>query len=190
MRWITDPRVRADLAAATCDALHVAGAVTGNRHLIAAADGFGRATREPYGRQPFRTRYGDALRAAVRILALTCIGRNGRPDPMVEIMSLIINLALLAEAIADFRESQQRHAQAAAARTAATGLRAAARKPAPVPAPRVEQPAQQMHPAALAAMAFPTSLPDLLARQPPAPSGPAADRRPGHGSSPACGPRR
>ncbi|MCW2913821.1 MAG: hypothetical protein JWN52_1889 [Actinomycetia bacterium] len=185
MRWITDPRVGADLAAATSDALHVAGAVTGNRHLIAAADGFGRAAREPYGRQPALTRYGDALRAAVRILALTRIGRNGRPDPMVEVMSLIINLALLAEAIADFRESQQRHAQAAAARTAATGLRAAVRKPAPVPAPRVEQPAQQMHPAALAAMGFPTSLPDLLARPTPPPTGTTADRRPGHGSSPA-----
>jgi hypothetical protein len=63
MRWINDPRVRADLAAAASDALHVAGAVTGNRHLIAAADGFSRAAREPYGRQPARTRYGDELRA-------------------------------------------------------------------------------------------------------------------------------
>jgi hypothetical protein len=57
MRWINDPRVRADLAAATSDAVHVAGAVTGNRHLIVASDGFGPAAREPYGRQPARTRY-------------------------------------------------------------------------------------------------------------------------------------
>jgi hypothetical protein len=136
MRWINDPWVRADLAAAASDALHVAGAVTGNRHLVAAADGFDRAAREPYGRQPARTRYGDDLRAAVRILAVTCIGRNSRPDPMIEIMSLIINLALLIEAVAELRESQRRHAQAAAARTAASALRAVAKEPTSVPAPR------------------------------------------------------
>jgi hypothetical protein len=187
MRWINDPRVRADLATAASDALHVAGAVTGNRHLIAAADGFSRAARAPYGRQPPRTRYGDELRTAVRILAVTCIGRS-RPDPTVEIMLLIINLALLVEAIAEFRESQQRHAQATAARTAATGLRAATGKPAPVPPPRVEQPAREMSPAHLAAMDFPISLPNLLASPTPAP-GPAAYRRPGHGLSPPRGPR-
>jgi hypothetical protein len=105
-------------------------------------------------------------------------------------MLLIINLALLVEAVAEFREGQPRHAQATAARTAATDLRAATGKPAPVPAPRMEQPAQQMSPAALAAMAFPMSLPNLLSSPSPAPSGPAADRRPGHGPFPPRGPRR
>jgi hypothetical protein len=125
----------------------------------------------------------------VRFLAVTCIGRNARPDPTVELMMLIINLALLVEAIAEFREGQQRPAQATAARTAATDLRAATGKPAPVPAPRVEQPAQPMSPAELAAMAFPTSLPNLLGSPTPAPAAPVGGQRPGHGLPSPRGPR-
>jgi hypothetical protein len=191
MRWISDPRARADLAAATSDVLHVAAAVTGNRHLIGAADGYDRAAREPYGRTPPPTPYGNALRAVARALAFTCLGRGRRRDPVTEIMMLIVNLVSLVEAVAQLRDTQHRQAQAEAARTAARGLRSAAGETLPAAAPktpRAQQPTRQLSPAQLAAADFPAPLPTLLGK--PAPDPARIDRRPGAAPSPPRGPRR
>lgn len=51
-RMLRDPGVRADVAAAAADVLHVAADITGNRQLAKAADAYDRAAREPYGRPP------------------------------------------------------------------------------------------------------------------------------------------
>ncbi|MGW2306874.1 relaxase/mobilization nuclease domain-containing protein [Actinomadura luteofluorescens] len=150
MRHIQDPVVRADIAAAAADVLHVSAAITGNRGLTAAADFYDRAAREPYGRQPLITPYGANLRTVARALALSEIqGRRGhRPKFTGNLFHLILHLAALIEAIAEFRQLQRRAAQAAAARKAAAQLTSLSR---PTPQPRLPT--------------LPRTQPDLMAEQ-------------------------
>ena len=66
-----DPGSGADAAWAAADTLHAAARVTGSRVLRCAADGYDRAARAPHRRIPRRTREGDGLRTAARLLAMT-----------------------------------------------------------------------------------------------------------------------
>ena len=126
LAW-TDPAAAADAAWATSDTLHVAAAVLGSRILRQAADAYDRAARSPYGRIPPPTPAGNRLRQAARLLsAFAYLTGERSMAPIV----LITRLAALAEAVAELRDSQRNAAQAAAARTAAEQLYAAAR-PAP-----------------------------------------------------------
>ncbi|MEU4820480.1 hypothetical protein AB0H37_01275 [Actinomadura sp. NPDC023710] len=191
MRHIHDPAVRADLAAAASDVLHVTAAITGNRELARAADFYDRAAREPYGRQSPATPYGTNLRTGARVLALSQIGgsHSHRPSLAGVLSHLIVQLASLIEAIADHRQSQQRFAQAAAARKAAAQL-IRLRQPTPRPtnptlfrAPANDTP--EHNAARLAAAGFPLPFPNLEADRPhrstrsaPAPSARTTPRRP------------
>ncbi|HUY46053.1 MAG TPA: hypothetical protein VMV92_10050 [Streptosporangiaceae bacterium] len=117
-----DPGSGADAAWAAADTLHAAARATGSRVLRCAADGYDRAARAPYGRVPRRTREGDRLRAAARLLAMTG-GSVG--DGTGQAGALVANLVALADAVAGLREAQAHAAQAAAAREAAEQLHAA-----------------------------------------------------------------
>ncbi|MEU8118652.1 hypothetical protein AB0C21_08065 [Spirillospora sp. NPDC049024] len=191
MRHIHDPAVRADLAAAASDVLHVTAALTGNRELARAADFYDRAAREPYGRQSPATPYGTNLRTVARVLALSQIGgsHSHRPTLAGVLSHLIVQLAALIEAIAEHRQSQQRFAQAAAARKAAaqlTQLRqptARPTKPTLFRAPANDTP--EHNAARLAAAGFPLPFPNLEADRPhrstrpaPTPSARTTPRRP------------
>jgi hypothetical protein len=104
------------------DALHAAARVTGSRVMRCAADGYDRAARVPHRRIPRRTREGDGLRTAARLLALT---GDGGGDGMGQAGSLARNLVSLVDAVAELRVAQAHAAQAAAARQAAEQLYAA-----------------------------------------------------------------
>jgi hypothetical protein len=175
LAW-TNPAAAADAAWATSDTLHVAAAMLGSRILRQAADAYDRAARTPHGRIPPPTPAGNQLRQAARLLsAFACLTGDRTLAPIV----LITRLAALAEAVAELHDTQQHAAQAAAARTAAERLRAAARPawPAqPRTAPRASTDAQ------LAALSFPPAAPG---RQPPSPGQPGPDHR---GPRPARGP--
>jgi hypothetical protein len=193
MRWSTDPQVRADIASATADILHVAAAATGNRHLARAADSYDRTACEPYGRQPAPTPYGSTLRAAARILAIACLGVRGRRDRgmelTVELLILIAQLAALAEAAAEFRDAQQRSAQAEAARTSASHLHRAGRKPSATLAPEIQRPTVSRNAAEIAAADFPVPPDQMLGRAAWSRT-PAASPRPERAPSRPRGPRR
>ncbi|TDD89516.1 hypothetical protein E1293_04720 [Actinomadura darangshiensis] len=164
MHHIQDPAVRADLAAAAADVLHVTAGITGNRELVDAADFYDRATREPYGYQPPHTPYGANLRTVARALALSEIqGRRGhRPSLAGVLFHLIVQLAALIEAIAEFRQLQQRAAQATAARRAAAQLTSISRPTQRLPTPTLPrmQPnlTAEQNAARLAATSFPIPL--------------------------------
>ena len=117
-----DPGSGADAAWAAADALHAAARATGSRVLRCAADGYDRAARAPHRRIPRRTREGDGLRTAARLLAIT--GDSGG-DGMGQAGSLARNLVSLVDAVAELRVAQAHAAQAAAARQAAEQLYAA-----------------------------------------------------------------
>jgi hypothetical protein len=149
----TDPAVAADAAWAAADTLHVAAAALGSRILRQAADAYDRAARAPCGRIPRPTRTGDSLRRAARLIgAFACLTDDRALAPLV----LIMRLAALAEAVAGLRDAQQHAAQAAAARSAAerlyaaAGLVSAAQPPARPRAPTPAQLAGQSFPAASA----------------------------------------
>ncbi|GGU96097.1 hypothetical protein GCM10010182_10840 [Actinomadura cremea] len=171
MRHIHDPAVRADLAAATSDVLHVTAAITGNRELAQAADFYDRAAREPYGRQPRPTPFGSTLRTVARALARSQIGtrlnHSHRPSLTGALSQLIIHLAALIETIADLRQTQQRIAQATAARKAAVQLNRLSRTgphPTSPELPAVKRPHSPNRSAArLAAADFPIPLSEQLA---------------------------
>ena len=172
LAW-TNPAAAADAAWATSDTLHVAAAALGSRILRQAADAYDRAARPPNGRIPPPSPAGNQLRQAARLLsAFACLTGDRSMAPII----LITRLAALAEAVAELRESQQHAAQAAAARTAAEQLHAAAR-PAPPAQPR---PAQRASTAAqLAGQSFPQPARPAPPGQPgPAPSGAPPARRP------------
>ena len=114
-----DPGAAADAAWATSDTLHAAAAALGSRILRQAADAYDRAARAPYGRTPVPTPAGDRLRRAARLLSAYGYITS---DPSFRPLVLIIRLAVLAEAVADLRHSQQQAAQAAAALRAAQQL--------------------------------------------------------------------
>jgi hypothetical protein len=176
----TDPAGAADAAWAAADTLHVAAAALGSRILRQAADAYDRAARAPYGRIPRPTRTGDSLRRAARLIgAFAHLSDDRTPAPLV----LIMRLAALAETVAGLRDAQQHAAQAAAARSAAERLYAAA---GPVPAaqpparPRAPTPAQlagQSFPAASAPSGATQRAPGQRQPDPPAP-------RPARGQSP------
>ena len=117
-----DPGSGADAAWAAADTLHAAARATGSRVLRCAADGYDRAARAPHRRIPRRTREGDGLRTAARLLAMT---GDGGGDGMGQAGPLARNLVSLVDAVAELRAAQAHAAQAAAARQAAEQLYAA-----------------------------------------------------------------
>jgi hypothetical protein len=114
----TDPYAAEDACWAASDALHVAGRVTGNRHLRLAADAYDRAARAPHGRIPRPTSAGTALRTTARLLALAGI----QDRTTVSLVLLVGRLIALLDTIAQIRLRQQRQAQADAARRASRHL--------------------------------------------------------------------
>jgi hypothetical protein len=170
-----NPAAAADAAWAASDTLHVAAAALGSSILRQAADAYDRAARAPYGRIPAPSPAGNRLRQAARLIgAFAYLTGDRTLAPVI----LITRLAALAEAVADLRESQQRAAQAAAARTAAERLYAAAR-PEPAPRPQRPSPARARTAAQLAAASFPGP---LRPRRPAKPS-------PGQRTADQAGPR-
>jgi hypothetical protein len=119
----SDPGGAADAAYAAADTLHVAARAVGSRVLRRAAGAYDRAARAPHGRIPRHSGDGDRLRAAARVMALA--GQAGG-DPAVAAAALVTSLLALATAVTELRQAQQHAAQAAAARTAAEQLHAAA----------------------------------------------------------------
>jgi HPt (histidine-containing phosphotransfer) domain-containing protein len=168
-----DPGAAADAAWATADTLHAAAAALGSRILRQAADAYDRAARAPYGRTPAPTPAGDGLRRAARLLAAYGYITS---DPSFRPLVLIIRLAVLAEAVADLRQSQQHAAQAAGALRAAQQLHAA-RGIYAAPAAAGQRPARSA--ATLAGAGFPAPpAPDPATPAPPRPR-PSAPPRPG-----------
>ena len=173
----TSPGSAADAAWATADTLHAAAAALGSRVLRQAADSYDRAARPAYGRTPRPTSTGDRLRQTARLLAKAAAVSG---DHMAQ-LTLITQLAALAEAVISLRYAQRHAAQAAAARRAAEHLHAAARDHRP-PAP-----ARRTRPSAYAGrtrLDFPLPL-RLDSRLPTAPDtspatrpGPRSPRRP------------
>ena len=156
-----DPARAADAAWAASDTLHAAAAALGSPALRRAADAYDRAARAPFGRVPARSPAGDRLRHSARLLgALARLSRDPANLPLV----LIVQLASLAEAVAELREAQAHAAQAAAALAAARHLHTAARTAVPRPA----APARPATAAQLAATSFPRTAPGRVpeARQP------------------------
>ena len=128
-----DPHRGADAAWAAADTLHAAARALRSPMLRCAAAGYDRAARAPFGRLPSRTREGDQLRAAARLLAMTGTTPG---DGTGEAGALVANLVRLLEAVHGLREAQTHAAQAAAARHAAQELHAAfsqARRMSPRP---------------------------------------------------------
>jgi hypothetical protein len=156
---VTDPGLAADAAWAAADTFHAAASALGSRVLRQAADSYARAARAPYGRVPHRTRAGDGLRWAARLLSLAAPAAG---DPVLAQIALIVRLIALAQAVADLRAAQRHTAQAAAARAAAGRLYTArcayGRRPAP-------QRTQGRAQAPAADPAFPFSIHDVRARE-------------------------
>jgi hypothetical protein len=162
---LTSPEAAADAAWAAGDALRVTAAALGSRILRQAADGFDRAAREQYGRIPPPTPVGNQLRQAARLISAYGYLTH---DKSFAPLKLIIQLAALAEAIAQLRQTQQRAHQAQAALRAATWLRQASRTARPAPPDTGTAPGQQHHPhadpdtaqtaAQIAAISFPFGL--------------------------------
>ncbi|HXZ70453.1 MAG TPA: hypothetical protein VEH31_06185 [Streptosporangiaceae bacterium] len=156
---VTDPGLAADAAWAAADTLHAAASALGSRVLRQAADSYARAARAPYGRVPRRTRAGEGLRRAARLLSLAAPAHG---DPVLAQITLIVRLIALAQAVADLRAAQRHAAQAAAARAAAERLHTArcayGRQSAP-------QRARGRAHAAAAGEALPFSIRDVVARE-------------------------
>lgn len=110
----------------TVIARHAEGRWRGPLHE--AAEALDRAARTPYGRTSARTPRAEQLRAVSRLLGLA--GRLSDDKALFATLRLIVNLSLLADALAELRESQRQLHQARAARTAARLLRAVADAPA------------------------------------------------------------
>ncbi len=121
---LEDAGAAGDTARSAADLLHVAaraGEPNGKGPLHDAARAYDRASRNPYGRPARRSGGGADLRLAATTLAL--VTRANRDDAAA-LMALVVALAGLVEAVAVLRASQQRDAQAHAARAAAQQLRA------------------------------------------------------------------
>jgi MobA/VirD2-like, nuclease domain len=117
----TSPAAAADAAWAAADTMHVVAAALDSRILRQAADSYDRAARVPYGRIPGPTPAGNRLRRAARLLAASAVGS----DNTLALVTLVTRLAVLAEAVAQLRDVQQRAAQATSARRAVVRLHAA-----------------------------------------------------------------
>lgn len=171
----SDPRVRADLARAAADTLHLVARWLGDPRLEQAADGFDRAAREPYRRAPLATRHGQALRRAAGILAIDASAR-GKPEPAIAVLHLIATLIDLVQAIQELRQFQRQTAQAAAARYSIDRLQAVRTTllppPPAVPRPPANpavQPRAAARPATAAGIAagdFPAGAPAAARRRP------------------------
>jgi hypothetical protein len=129
---VTDPRAAAAVAQAAADLLTSAARATEGRRggpLTDAAEAFDRAAREPYGRPPPPYHRADQLRAMSRLIAI--MGRLTGDHDTTAALQLVLQLAALAEHLADLRDSQQRLHQVRDARQAADDMRTLA-SPAPV----------------------------------------------------------
>lgn len=124
-----DPRAAA-VAHATADLYSATARVLDGRSggaLTQAADAYARAARTPWGQTPPRTPAADELRRVARRLLLA--GRLTSARKATAMQTLLLQLAATADALAELRDSQQRGAQAAAARHAA---QAATRRVSPL----------------------------------------------------------
>lgn len=133
-----DPAAGLAAAHAAADTLTVAARLVEGRRrgpLHRAAEALDRATREPYRRPPPRSRRAEALRAMSRLMRLA--GQLSDNPELFAMLRMILDLSLLADALAELRDAADRTHQARAARAAARLLReAAARADAPAgPAP-------------------------------------------------------
>jgi hypothetical protein len=175
----TDPGAAADAAWAAADTLHAAARALGNPELRRAADAYDRAARCAHGRLPRPTPAGNRLRAAARILSAAAIVTG---DPLIAQLRLIVQFAVLAEAVIDLRTAQRHTTQAAAARTAAERLYAARRSYTSPPGCRATARAQGNQ----AARDFPISIQQVLAEASAKahPPEPAAASRPSRGPAP------
>lgn len=113
------PDEAADIAWAAADVLTAAADAAGSPELRRAAGEFTRAARAPWGRIPPASAGGAGLRTAAYLLAASTPGGFGRK---IARMALFTALGGLADSLAELRTSQQRLLQAAAARSAATGM--------------------------------------------------------------------
>lgn len=123
----TDPEAATTTAQAAGDVLaSAARSVHGTREgpLTEASDSFDRAAREPYVQLPTAppSHRAEGLRSLSRLLALA--GRISGGDDALAAAKLVVDLAALAESLAELREAQHRIHQARAARQAAAMLRA------------------------------------------------------------------
>ena len=118
-----DPHAAADAAWAASDFLTAAARVVEGRQggpLTAAAGEYDRAARELWGRVPPTSKAGQGLRTASALLASA---RFVAGNETKQLLALLAQLAALTDAVTRLRESQDRAAQAAAARRAAEQLR-------------------------------------------------------------------
>jgi hypothetical protein len=139
----TNPAGASAIAQATADTLTaIATVVEGRRGgpLTSAAELFDRAAREPYGRVAPPTRRSADLRALSRLVHL--MGRATGGDAETQAMlTLLLDLARLADTVAALRAAQDRHHQADDAVRAAQTLRAAANSDVRLmPAPHLAPP--------------------------------------------------
>ncbi len=140
----TDPAAAADTAWAASDVMRSAAVVVeghGGGPLTDAADAFARAGRETYGKIPARSESGSNLRLVARALAWAA--RSNPASAAVQVAALTAQMTALARALADLRQSQQRTAQAQAARLAAARLSSVApptRRDSARPAGRGDKP--------------------------------------------------
>ncbi len=119
----SDPAQAADAAWAASDFLAAAARVIGGRRggvLHSAAEDYDRAARLAWGRLPEPSPAGSGVRAASGLLAAARLVR--RPET-AQMLALLAQLAVLAEAVGRMRTEQDRAVQAAAARQAAEQLR-------------------------------------------------------------------
>jgi hypothetical protein len=146
----------------------MAARVTGSPVLRCVADGYERAARAPYGRIPGRTRYGDQLRTAARLLAMTgqATGAGAGPAWVLAagLVALAAGLVALADAVAALRDAQAQATQTAAARQAAEHLHRAFTRARSRPPDGGAAPGQAARPgpAGRAAAEFPIPLADVL----------------------------
>lgn len=166
----------ADAAWAAADTLHAAAAATGHPAIWRAASTYDRAARHPYGRIPRPSRAGCELRRAARQLSAAAFVTH---DRQLASTALIVRLAALAEAVADYRHAQHHAAQAAAARHAAEQLRAAMTGAAssPVPSATRARPATAVNREAFPDRSRPATRPVAAARRPGTVPGRPAQRR-------------
>lgn len=130
---VHDPAAAGDVAWAAADVLNVAARLLGNNRVVRqAAAAYDRAGRELRDRTPPPTRPGTELRAVARMLA----GFAGEDRERTRaILTMIEQLAGLADAVAHLRAVQHRHAQAGAAVRAAELLRTGRTATAPPTTP-------------------------------------------------------
>jgi len=119
------PRGAADVLTATAHAFE--GRTRGR--LSEAAESFDRAAREPLRRTVQRSSRGTELRAVSRLIFV--MGRLTGDKDTAAALQLVLQMSILADTLADLRESQRRLHQARAARQAAEALRGVAAASAP-----------------------------------------------------------